>query len=300
MADDNDRDRDDRRRDDRDERRPRRSPRRSRRRYEDDREGRTYPKEVSVLGIIALVKGILALIFSVIPCFGAFAIFAGGFALLLAIVSILIARNYRHGMGFPVAATIVSGTAVAFSLLWLAVFGAMFRSTEDRASVRHAPTPPPIQAPPPPIKGNPNPLAPPKKGVEDTKLADEKFQKQLLEDLAKDRIKEAIRSGPGLPVTAEKLEADYLMNVVAAELKYKEKVLEVTGTVVRVVREVGKTTYTLELETGEGTKTINCDFTEQQKHPLASVERGHQVKVRGLCTGRTNEFVQLKDCVLVK
>ncbi len=301
MADDYDRD-DRQRRDDRDERRPRRS----RRRYEDEREGRTYPKEVSVLGVVALVKGIIALILSVIPCFGAFAIFAGGLALLLAIASILVAKHSRHGMGFPVAATVVSSTAVAISLVWVAMFGAMMRGTEERVASRPAPAPAPAPLPPPPPfvqtppRVQPPVKAPPKKTPEEEKADEDKFQKQLLEDLAKDRIKEAIRNGPGLKVTAEKLERDYLTNIVAAESKYKDHVLEVSGTVVRVIRDKGQTTYTLELETGEPTKTINCDFAEKQKYPLASVERGQQVKVRGLCLGHVNEFVQLKDCVLVK
>lgn len=301
MAHDYDRDdRDDRRRsrdrDDRDERRPRRA----RRRYDDDRsEYRTSRKEVSVLGIVALVKGIGALILSLIPCFGMFAIVAAGLALTLAIASILIARSGRQGMGFPVAATAVSGTAVAFSVMWIAMFGAMFRGSEERAE-RRAPQSPP---PPPPIVQPLPRVQPPKvlppKFEELDKAADERFQKQLLEDLAKDRIKEAIRNGPGLPVTAEKLEADYRTNVVAGETKYKDQVLEVTGVVVRVVREPGKLSYTLELASGE-LATVKCEFTKQAKHPLASVEAEQKVKVRGLCTGRVNESVQLKDCVLAK
>ena len=43
------------------------------------------------------------------------------------------------------------------------------------------------------------------------------------------------------------------------------KEVEVTGTVVRVVRERGKTIYTLELETGEPTKPVNCDCNEPRK-----------------------------------
>ncbi|MBP3960337.1 hypothetical protein J8F10_34345 [Gemmata sp. G18] len=281
--------RDDRRRGGSDERYDRaRRFERARRRY--DEEYRTPRKETSTLGVIAFVMGLLALVISLIPCFGAFAIFAGGIPLVLALASVLIARGSNQKMGFPVAATAVSGSAVAFSLMWLAVIGSMM---DNRAAKRPAP---PLPVPPPPqVRVNP-----PLKKPDENKLDDEKFQKQLLEDLAKDRIKERIRNGPGEPVTAGTLETDYLTNVVAAESRYKDKVLEVTGKVVRVIREDGKLQYLLELDTGEPTKTVNCEFNEQTKHPLTSIKRGQEVKVRGQCVGRVDAFVTLKDCVLAK
>lgn len=260
-----------------------RRPRRRHREYDERTSTRT---EVSVLGVVALVIGIKALVVSVIPCFGAVAIFAAAFALLLAGVSVLIARNSRQGMGFPIAASVVSGLAVAFSLLWVALFGAMFGARESTAT-RPAPPPPPVVQPP--AKAPPKQVAPP------APVDDEQFQKKLLEDLAKDRIKEAIRNGPGLAVTGEKLDADYRANVVAAEAKYNEQVLEVTGVVVRVVRENGSSLYTLELEAG-----VVCMFSELGKRPLGALEPGQSVAVRGLCTGRAGEVVKLKDCVLVK
>ena len=264
---------------DRDDRSERRRLRRARRRAA-DREYRTS-KDVSVLGVVALVIGIFALVFSVVPCVGMFAIFVAGFALALGVASIFVARHARQGMGYPAAATVVSGTAVVFSLLWLALFNAVFRGGDDRAAVR--PAPPPVVRPAPPFPKPP-----------------EVNEKQLLDNLAKDRIKEAIRYGPGVPVTAEKLEADYRANAVAAEARYTDKVLEVTGTVVRVVHDDGKPHYTLELATGAAAASVNCDFTEQKKYPLARVEGGQTATVRGLCTGRAGGFVRLTDCVLVK
>ncbi|WP_162666875.1 OB-fold protein [Gemmata massiliana] len=291
MVDDYDRDRERRRGEgsDRDRHLARRFER-ARRRYDD--EYRTPRRGASTLGIIAFVGGLLALVVGIIPFLGAVAIFAGGLALVLALASVLIARSSNQKMGFPVAATVVSGSAVALSLMWIAVIGSMM---DNRAARRAAP--PPLPVPPPAqVRGNANP---PPKAPSENKVDEEKFQKQLLEDLAKDRIKEEIRNGPGTPVSAETLETDYLANVVSAELRYKDKVLAVTGKVVRVIREEGKS-YVLELETGEPTKTINCEFAEQKKYPLASVKRGQEVTVRGLCAGRVSDLVTLKDCVLAK
>ncbi|MFM8272060.1 MAG: OB-fold protein [Gemmata sp.] len=155
-----------------------------------------------------------------------------------------------------------------------------------------------MPAPLPPRTGSKPAPVQPKKA--DPKLTDEEYQKQVLEEIAKDRIKEAIRNGPGLPVSAENLDAEFQSNVIAAELKYKDKVLEVTGKVARVTRETGQTTVTLELVSGEGTKTVNCTFAEKAKYTLAQAERGQNITVRGLCTGRINKVVQLKDCVVAK
>ncbi len=292
MVDDYDRDRERRRWEggDRDRHLARRFER-ARRRYDD--EYRTPRRGASTLGIIAFVGGLLALVVSLIPFLGAVAIFAGGLSLVLALASVLIARSSNQKMGFPVAATVVSGSAVACSLIWIAVI----RSMMGDAGTAKRPAPPPLPVPPPAqVRGNANP---PPKAPSENKVDEEKFQKQLLEDLAKDRIKEEIRNGPGTPVSAGTLETDYLANVVSAELRYKDKVLAVTGKVVRVIREEGKP-YVLELETGEPTKTINCEFAEQTKYPLASVKRGQEVTVRGLCAGRVSAFVTLKDCVLAK
>lgn len=284
MADDNNRDD-----------RPRaREMRRARR---EERYGpRPTERPVGALGVVALVIGVFALVGSMIPCVGMFAIPVAAVALVLSVTAIFIARAQNQSMGTPVTATAISGSAVVFSLLWMALFGSLFR--DSPTAHRPSPPPPPVLAPaPPPV---PPRGAPPQLKPVEPKLTDEQFEKKLLEDLAKDRVKEAIRNGPGVAVTAAALETTFTTNTVAADVKYKDKVLEVTGQVVRVVQDNARKVYTLELATDEPTKTVSCDFTEQTKYPLASVERGKQVTVRGLCVGRDNEFVKVKDCVVVK
>lgn len=281
MRDDYDRDREDRR------------ERRRARRREYESQGGSGGRPVSALGVVALVKGIFALVASLIPCFGMFAIPLAAIALFLALLSIFVASRQKHSMGFPIAATAVSGSAVVASLLWIALFSAMI-GRDERSPTRTVPPPAPVPAPLPRTNPVPAPKPP------EPKLDDAEFEKKLLEDLAKDRIKETIRNGPGVPVAATDLEDEYNGNPVGADVRYKDKVLAVTGKVVRVVRDESKRVFTLELATGDATKTVSCDFTEQQKHMLVSVKRGDEVKVRGLCVGRVSEFVKLKDCVVAK
>ncbi|MBY0458032.1 MAG: OB-fold putative lipoprotein, partial [Gemmataceae bacterium] len=253
-------------------------------------------KETSVLGVVALVLGVKALLFSLIPCVGMFAIVFGSAALLLSLVSLVTARHSRQGMGFPVSATAVSGSAVGFSLMWLAMAGAVFNG--DRTAQRPAPVP--FQ--PAPVQPVPqaNPRAPaPKPVPQPQPVDDDRAEKQLLEQLRQDRLKEEIRNGPGLAVTAETLVADFRANVVSAELSYKDRVLAVNGTVVRVGGD-GKTTFVLELEAGADANPIACEFTAQNKFHLAPLKPGQSVKVRGLCAGPVNEVITLKDCVVAK
>ena len=132
--------------DDRDADRPRRRDRdeesRPARRRRGDNYQDEYPRRrrrdesqatVSVLGVISLVKGILALITSLIPCFGMFAIGIAAIALTLGIIGIIVAkRSKTQGMGLPVAGTVVSGLAVAFSIMWILI-GAAFFGTMKQA-----------------------------------------------------------------------------------------------------------------------------------------------------------------------
>ncbi len=86
----------------------------------------------TMLGVVSLVFGIKALIASLIPCVGVVAIGLATVSLTLGIVGIVIARKSPgSSIGLPVAGTIVSGLAVAFSVMWLLVMGAFFKGVKD-------------------------------------------------------------------------------------------------------------------------------------------------------------------------
>jgi hypothetical protein len=104
---------------------------------------------------------------------------------------------------------------------------------------------------------------------------------------------------PPIGVTAEQLAEDYDGNVVAADTKYKGKLLEVTGKVVRVVRtRPGKITVELDDEAGS---TVDCDFQETDgKAQLVAVKVGEEVVIRGTCLGEQDDYVTLGNCTLVK
>jgi|GEM_PF-1425081 len=107
------------------------------------------------------------------------------------------------------------------------------------------------------------------------------------------------KAGPPLPVTAETLESDYDRNVVSADAKYKGKVLEVTGKVMRIGRnQPGKVTVEMESENG---LPIEFDFnTKETQAPLSTISAGDMVVIRGTCRGKDEGLVQLANCSFVK
>jgi hypothetical protein len=126
------RDRDDR--DDRDDDRDRRDDRdddreRGRRRDRDDRDddrdddydprprrdGEAVPGGTAgfTISIIALVLGTCALLFAFIPCLGIYAMYPGGFAVLLSILGIVLSKGSKV-LGIIAVAVSLAGTGVAY------------------------------------------------------------------------------------------------------------------------------------------------------------------------------------------
>lgn len=93
-------------------------------------------------------------------------------------------------------------------------------------------------------------------------------------------------------------------NEVAADLRFKNKVVQVTGTV-RAVRNTAATDESFfEVELGGKERSIilrgvYCYFSKRQEGALASVLRDQIVTVRGFCRGKWVNSVKMEECVLV-
>jgi len=116
------------------------------------------------------------------------------------------------------------------------------------------------------------------------------------EKMAQER--QEIREGPVTKVTAAELYKEYKANALAADGKYKGKVLEVTGQVERVDEE--GFTAKVELKTDEDGETVDCEFSLDQKVDLMALKPGDEVKIRGKGTGRDGDSPTLKKCILMK
>jgi hypothetical protein len=113
-----------------------------------------------------------------------------------------------------------------------------------------------------------------------------------------ERERQEIRTGPATKVTAAALYKEYNANALAADSKYKGKVLEVTGQVERVDDE--GLTATVELKTDVEGETVDCKFALNQKTELIALKPGAKVTIRGKGTGRDGDSPTLEKCVLMK
>lgn len=92
-------------------------------------------------------------------------------------------------------------------------------------------------------------------------------------------------------LTADELFTAFEQDENAANAKYLNKIVEVTGIVSAFTTENGEQVVTL--ETSSGMFGVICRL-EMNKEPVKMPEKGAVVKVKGLCTG------MLMDVVLVQ
>lgn len=115
----------------------------------------------------------------------------------------------------------------------------------------------------------------------------------------REKERQEIRAGPATKVTAAALYKEYDANALAADSKYKGKVLEVTGRIERVNAEGFASTVKLKTD-AEG-KTVDCTFALEQQHELLNLKPGQLVTIRGRGTGRDgNDAPTLEPCILIK
>ncbi|HEY7310722.1 MAG TPA: hypothetical protein VH643_15270 [Gemmataceae bacterium] len=115
----------------------------------------------------------------------------------------------------------------------------------------------------------------------------------------REQERQAIRTGPAIKMTAAALYKEYDANALAADSKYKGKVLEVTGRIEGVNAE--GFTATVELKTDAEGDTVDCTFALEQQHELVNLKPGQQVTIRGRGTGREgSDSPTLESCILMK
>lgn len=106
------------------------------------------------------------------------------------------------------------------------------------------------------------------------------------------------RSEPDyIEITPAKLFAAFEDNEAAANMKYKGKLIQVTGTINDIGTDIlGDPYITFETDILKG---VNCYFTKSSMEEIAQVRKGQKVTVRGICDGKL-VYVLLKKCELVK
>src|SRR5215212_5004390 len=99
-----------------------------------------------------------------------------------------------------------------------------------------------------------------------------------------------------IEVSASTLLSDYENNEVAADGKYKGKMLVVSGTINNIAKDILDKMY-VTLKTSNPILSVQCYFDESNQTALSQLQKGKQVKIKERCDGKFGN-VTLKDCVL--
>lgn len=102
-----------------------------------------------------------------------------------------------------------------------------------------------------------------------------------------------------IEISAADLYAAYEENVVAADAKYENQKLKVTGTIVNIGKDILDDTY-ITLDTGEYLYSIQCYFLDSELDDVATLKKGDTVTLIGTCAGQAIANVILKRCELQK
>jgi len=103
-------------------------------------------------------------------------------------------------------------------------------------------------------------------------------------------------------ISAEKLMKEYEENEVAADQKYKNKLIEVSGTIENIGKDLFENPY-IALETDPEDEfsltLIQCGFKKSDEAQLASLIKGKKITLQGTGDGILLN-IQLKNCKIVK
>lgn len=97
--------------------------------------------------------------------------------------------------------------------------------------------------------------------------------------------------------TAPALLADFLENETAANTRYLDKIVTVTGTISNI--DPDHENPAVFLETGNPMAAVTCSFYNTELATLKSLQTGSVIKIKGVCTGMLTDVV-LNKCSIVK
>ncbi len=96
-------------------------------------------------------------------------------------------------------------------------------------------------------------------------------------------------------VSADVLTADYEENELAADGKYKDKMLEVRGKISNIAETFG--TISVQMEGDKIMPNVMCTFNDDQKDAVAKLKKGQTATLIGRCEGSTGGiYVGLNAC----
>lgn len=101
---------------------------------------------------------------------------------------------------------------------------------------------------------------------------------------------------PTIKVTADQLMSDYKANEVSADVKYKNNLIEVSGVVESIGKDILDTPY-ISLKTGGqySITVVQCMFPKSAESALANVSKDERITLSGEVSGKLVNII-LKNC----
>jgi len=101
-----------------------------------------------------------------------------------------------------------------------------------------------------------------------------------------------------IKLNAETLRQAYKENEVNGDNLYKEKLVEISGTVDTIGKDVTKEAY-ITFETPESVSfdKVQCMFNQTEEAGLAQLKKGQAIKVQGTVSGATIGSVIVRNCI---
>lgn len=119
------------------------------------------------------------------------------------------------------------------------------------------------------------------------------FFSNVFDKFNKNKIK-AIQNAPELQVSAETLMSDYESNEVAADGKYKNKNIRVSGVIDNIGKDILDTPY-VTLKTNKNLFSVQCMFDNSSEAVLATLRKDQELTMVGQVSGKLGNII-LKDC----
>jgi hypothetical protein len=104
-----------------------------------------------------------------------------------------------------------------------------------------------------------------------------------------------------IDVTAAQLVSAYGANQVAADAKYKGQILQISGTVDGIGKDILNDPYvSLVGDPTNPLADVQCQFSQNDESALSALSKGQQITLEGTGDGMTIETVEVSNCSIVK
>ncbi len=104
---------------------------------------------------------------------------------------------------------------------------------------------------------------------------------------------------PNYELTAAALLADFNKDENAANTKYLDKIIAVSGKVTEIKLEPATGQATVILDSGDPMAAITCSFYNDETASVKNLKQGDAVVIKGKCTGKLMDVV-LNKCSIEK